>query len=224
MALPLGYFQARRVGDSVARIRELESIRSFLTGNAMTLALDLVFSVVFVAVMLFYSQELTLIVAASIPVYVLLSLLFTPVLRARLNEKFNRGAENQSFLVETISGIDTVKAMAVEPRWQQKWDRQLAGYVAAGLSATNVSTVAGNAVMLVSKLVTLGIMWLGASLVIENRLTVGELIAFNMLAGQVSGPILRMAQLWNDFQQVGISMSRLGDILNARTDERAHRN
>lgn len=218
MALPLGYFQARRVGDSVARIRELESIRSFLTGNAMTLALDLVFSVVFVAVMLFYSQELTLIVAASIPVYVLLSLLFTPVLRARLNEKFNRGAENQSFLVETISGIDTVKAMAVEPRWQQKWDRQLAGYVAAGLSATNVSTVAGNAVMLVSKLVTLGIMWLGASLVIENRLTVGELIAFNMLAGQVSGPILRMAQLWNDFQQVGISMSRLGDILNARTE------
>ena len=218
MALPMGYFQSRRVGDSVARIRELENIRSFLTGNAMTLVLDLLFSVVFIAVMLWYSRPLTLIVLASIPVYVILSLLFTPILRARLNEKFNRGAENQSFLVETISGIDTVKAMAVEPRWQQKWDKQLAGYVAAGLSTTNIATVASNAVMLVSKLVTLGIMWLGATLVIDGQLTVGELIAFNMLAGQVSSPILRMAQLWNDFQQVGISMSRLGDILNTRTE------
>ncbi|WP_275250793.1 type I secretion system permease/ATPase [Vandammella animalimorsus] len=218
MALPMGYFQSRRVGDSVARIRELENIRSFLTSNAMTLVLDLLFSVVFIAVMLWYSRPLTLIVLASIPVYVILSLLFTPMLRARLNEKFNRGAENQSFLVETISGIDTVKAMAIEPRWQQKWDQQLAGYVAAGLSTTNIATVASNSVMLVSKLVTLGIMWLGATLVIEGQLTVGELIAFNMLAGQVSSPILRTAQLWNDFQQVGISMSRLGDILNTRTE------
>lgn len=218
LALPMGYFQARRVGDSVARIRELENIRSFLTGNAMTLVLDLLFSVVFIAVMLFYSPWLTLIVVVSIPIYILLSLFFTPMLRARLNEKFNRGAENQSFLVETLSGIDTVKAMAVEPRWQQKWEKQLAGYVAAGLSTTNIATVASNSVMLVSKLVTVGIMWMGASLVIDNKLTVGELIAFNMLAGQVSSPILRLAQLWNDFQQVGISMSRLGDILNARTE------
>ena len=218
MALPMGYFQSRRVGDSVARIRELENIRSFLTGNAMTLVLDLMFSVVFIAVMLWYSPKLTLIVAISIPVYIALSLFFTPILRTRLNEKFNRGAENQSFLVETISGIDTVKAMAVEPRWQQKWEKQLAGYVAAGLSTTHIATIASNSVMLVSKLVTVGIMWMGASLVIDGKLTVGELIAFNMLAGQVSNPILRLAQLWNDFQQVGISMSRLGDILNARTE------
>ncbi len=218
LALPMGYFQSRRVGDSVARIRELENIRSFLTGNAMTLVLDLMFSVIFIAVMLWYSPKLTLIVAVSIPVYIVLSLFFTPILRARLDEKFNRGAENQSFLVETISGIDTVKAMAVEPRWQQKWEKQLAGYVAAGLSTTNIATVASNSVMLVSKLVTVGIMWMGASLVIDGKLTVGELIAFNMLAGQVSNPILRLAQLWNDFQQVGISMSRLGDILNARTE------
>lgn len=218
LALPMGYFQARRVGDSVARIRELENIRSFLTGNAMTLLLDLMFSVVFIAVMLWYSRTLTALVLASIPVYVILSLFFTPLLRSRLNEKFNRGAENQAFLVETLSGIDTVKAMAVEPRWRQKWDKQLAGYVAASLSTTNVATVASNSVMLVSKLVTLGIMWLGAVLVIDGQLTVGELIAFNMLAGQVSNPILRMAQLWNDFQQVGVSMSRLGDILNARTE------
>ena len=218
LALPIGYFQSRRVGDSVARVRELENIRSFLTGNAMTLVLDLAFSVIFIAVMLWYSGWLTLIVVASIPVYVLLSLIFTPILRARLNEKFNRGAENQAFLVETLSGIDTVKAMAVEPRWQQRWDKQLAGYVSAGLSTSMVSILASNSVTLVSKLVTVGILWMGAKLVIEGQLTVGGLIAFNMLAGQVSSPILRLAQLWNDFQQVGISMSRLGDILNARTE------
>ncbi len=216
--LPMAYFHARRVGDSVARIRELENIRSFLTGNAMTLVLDLLFSVVFLGVMLWYSTTLTLIVAVSIPLYLLLSLGFTPVIRKRLNEKFNKNAENQSFLVETLSGMDTLKAMAVEPRWAQKWDRQLAAYVTSGLAVTNAVTVASSGVNLISKLVTASIMWVGATLVIDHKMTVGELIAFNMLASQISSPILRLAQLWNDFQQVGISMSRLGDILNARTE------
>ncbi|MFM2348801.1 MAG: hypothetical protein RL654_3554 [Pseudomonadota bacterium] len=216
--LPLAYFQSRRVGDSVARIRELESLRSFLTGNVMTLVLDLLFSFVFLGVMLGYSVTLTLVVLASIPVYVLLSLVFTPVIRRRLEDKFNKGAENQSFLVETISGIDTVKSMAVEPRWIQKWDQQLAAYVSSGLAVTHVTTVAGGGVALTSKLVTAAILWIGATLVIDKQLTVGELVAFNMLAGQVSSPILRLAQLWNDFQQVGISMSRLGDILNTHPE------
>lgn len=218
LGLPLAYFQARRVGDSVARVRELESIRSFLTGNAMTLVLDLLFSIIFLAVMLWYSASLTLVVVVSIPLYILLSVVCTPLIRGRLDVKFNRGAENQSFLVETISGIDTVKAMAVEPRWTQKWDQQLAAYVSAGLSVTNVATVASSGVTLISKLVNAAIMWWGATLVIDHKMTVGELVAFNMLAGQVSNPILRLAQLWNDFQQVGISMGRLGDILNARTE------
>ncbi|MBU3627082.1 type I secretion system permease/ATPase [Polynucleobacter sp. JS-Safj-400b-B2] len=216
--LPISYFQSRRVGDSVARIRELENIRSFLTGNAMTVVLDILFSFIFLAVMFWYSPLLTLVVLISIPLYVVISLFCTPIIRDRLNEKFNKGAENQSFLVETISGIDTVKSMAVEPRWVQKWNQQLAGYVTAGLSVTNVSTVASGTVGLISKVVTALIMWIGAGLVIDNKLTVGELIAFNMLATQVSSPILRLAQLWNDFQQVGISMSRLGDILNTHTE------
>lgn len=216
--LPIAYFQSRRVGDSVARIRELENIRSFLTSNAMTLLLDLLFSFVFLGVMLWYSAWLTLIVVLSIPLYVVISMVFTPIIRHRLNEKFNKNAENQSFLVETISGIDTVKALAVEPRWTQKWDKQLAGYVSAGLSVANVSTIASTSVSLISKVVTALIMWFGATLVIDGKLSVGELVAFNMLASQVSSPILRLAQLWNDFQQVGISMSRLADILNARTE------
>ncbi len=218
LALPMSYFQARRVGDSVARVREIENIRSFLTGNAITLVMDIFFSVVFIAVMLFYSGWLTLIVLASLPFYVLISVLITPLLRARLNEKFNRSAENQSFLVETLSGIDTLKSMAVEPQMTRHWDNQLAHYVSASFRATTLATIAHEGVNLISKFVVVGTLWLGARLVIEGDLSVGQLIAFNMLAGRVAQPIMRLAQLWTDFQQVGISMQRLGDILNTRTE------
>ncbi len=213
--LPLGYFQARRVGDSVARVRELENIRAFLTGNAITVVLDVFFSVVFIGVMLFYSGWLTLVVLASLPLYFVIALLVTPLLRARLHEKFNRGAENQAFLVETVSGIDTLKSMAVEPQMQRRWDAQLAGYVSAGFRSATISTLAHESTNLVGKLVTVATLWLGAKLVIEGQLSVGQLIAFNMLAARVAQPIMRLAQLWTDFQQTGISVQRLGDILNA---------
>ena len=216
--LPLAYFQARRVGDTVARVRELENIRAFLTGNAVTLVLDLFFSVVFVVVMLSYSVWLTLVVLASLPCYVLLSAVLTPLLRARLHEKFNRGAENQAFLVETINGIDTLKAMAVEPHMTRRWDNQLAAYVAAGFRTTALSTVAHEGVSLIGKLVTVATMWLGARLVIGGEMSVGQLVAFNMLAGRVATPVMRLAQLWTDFQQTGISVQRLGDILNTRSE------
>jgi len=216
--LPLAWFQARRVGDTVARVRELEHIRQFLTGNAITLVLDLFFSVVFIAVMLFYSGWLTLVVLLSLPCYLILSVLITPLLRARLHEKFNRGAENQAFLVETINGIDTLKAMAVEPQMTRRWDNQQAAYVAAGFRTSTLGTLAHEGVSLVGKLVTVVTMWLGARLVIGGDLTVGQLIAFNMLAGRVATPVMRLAQLWTDFQQTGISVQRLGDILNARTE------
>ena len=216
--LPLAYFQARRVGDSVARVRELENIRSFLTGNAITVVLDLLFSVVFLSVMFYYSTTLTLIVLASLPCYIILSVCFTPMLRSRLNEKFMRGAENQAFLVETVSGIDTVKAMAVEPQTTRQWDKQLAGYVAASFKTTTLNTLANSGVTLISKIVTVATLWFGARAVIGAELTVGQLIAFNMLSGQVAQPVMRLAQLWTEFQQVGISMQRLGDILNTRTE------
>lgn len=216
--LPLNYFQARRVGDTVARVRELENIRQFLTGNAITVVLDLFFSVVFIAVMLYYSGWLTLIVLLSLPCYLGLSVLITPILRARLHEKFNRGAENQAFLVETINGIDTLKAMAVEPQMARHWEKQQAAYVSAGFRTATLGTLAHEGVSLVGKLVTLATMWLGARLVIDGDLSVGQLIAFNMLAGRVATPVMRLAQLWTDFQQTGISVQRLGDILNARSE------
>jgi subfamily B ATP-binding cassette protein HlyB/CyaB len=204
-------------------VRELENIRQFLTGNAITVVLDVVFSVVFLAVMAWYSGWLTLVVLVSLPLYILISVLVTPPLRARLHEKFNRGAESQSFLVETVSGIDTVKSMAVEPQWTRKWEKQLAAYVAAGFRAATLSTLAHEGVNLIGRLVTVATLWLGARLVIEGQITVGQLIAFNMLAGRVAQPILRLAQLWTDFQQTRISVQRLGDILNARTENPAGR-
>ena len=171
--LPLAYFQARRVGDTVARVRELENIRQFLTGNAITLVLDLLFSVVFIGVMLVYSGWLTLVVVLSLPCYVIVSVLITPLLRARLHEKFNRGAENQAFLVETINGIDTVKAMAVEPQMIRRWDSQIAAYVAAGFRTATLGTLAHEGVSLIGKLVTLVTMWLGARLVMDGSLSLG---------------------------------------------------
>lgn len=218
LALPLGYFQARRVGDSVARVRELENIRNFLTGNAITLVMDVLFSFVFIAVMLLYSGWLTLIVVASLPVYGMLSVALTPLIRHRLRERFNRGAENQAFLVEAISGIQTLKAMAVEPQMTRQWDKQLAAYVSAGFRTASLGTVAREGVGFIGKIVTAATIWIGAMEVINGNLSVGQLIAFNMLAGRVAQPIMRIAQLWTDFQQTGVSMQRLGDILNTPTE------
>ncbi len=218
LALPLAYFESRRVGDTIARVRELENIRNFLTGQALTSVLDLFFTVVFLAVMFYYSGWLTLIVVLSLPVYALISAGITPLLRKRLNDKFARGADNQSFLVETISGIGTVKAMAVDPRVTRTWDNQLAGYVRAAFGVTKAATLGQQGVQLVQKLVSVAILFWGAKMVIDGKLTLGQLIAFNMLSGQVAAPIIRLAQLWQDFQQVGISVERLGDILNTRTE------
>lgn len=218
LSLPLSYFESRRVGDTIARVRELENIRNFLTGQALTSVLDLLFTVVFLAVMFYYSGWLTLIVVISLPVYALWSASLTPVLRKRLDEKFARGADNQSFLVETVNGIGTVKATAVDPRVTRTWDNQLAGYVAASFRVTRLANIGQQGIQLVQKLVSVLILFFGAKLVIQGKMSVGQLIAFNMLSGQVTAPILRLAQLWQEFQQVGISVERLGDILNTRTE------
>ncbi|WP_077001407.1 type I secretion system permease/ATPase [Variovorax sp. KK3] len=216
--LPLAYFQARRIGDSVARVRELENIRSFLTGNALTALLDVLFSAIFIAVMLAYSVSLTLIVLASLPLYLGLSLAVVPALRRRLDQKFARGAENQALLVETVSAIQTVKATALEPAFSRRWDDQLAAYVSASFKTQNLASWAHEGIGLIGKLVNAATLWWGAHLVMDNQLSVGQFVAFTMFAQRVAQPIMRMAQLWTDFQQTGISMARLGDILDARAE------
>lgn len=224
LALPLAYFEARRVGDSVARVRELENVRNFITGSALTVVIDLLFTVVFLAVMYYYSPMLTFIVLGSIPCYVLLSVFVTPILRARVEEKFNRGAENQAFLVESVTGIETLKAMAVEPQMQRRWEEQLAGYVHASFKAGNLNNIANQVAGFINKVVVVLILWIGARAVIAGDLSVGQLIAFNMLAARVSGPVLRLVQLWQDFQQAGVSVQRLGDILNTPTEPSHNQN
>jgi ATP-binding cassette, subfamily B, bacterial HlyB/CyaB len=218
LGLPLAYFEARRVGDTVARVRELEHIRQFLTSHSVTVVLDLVFTAVFLVVMWIYSPMLTLVVIASLPLYAVLSIAITPTIRARLHEKFNRGAENQSFLVEAISGIQTVKAMAIEPPLLRKWEEQLAGYVKASFRATSLITVAGQIAGCIQKITTVAVLWVGAYRVIGGDLSIGQLIAFNMLSAQVTGPLLRLVNLWQEFQQVGISVQRLGDVLNTQPE------
>ncbi|MGJ4947563.1 type I secretion system permease/ATPase [Bradyrhizobium sp. HKCCYLS20291] len=214
MRLPLAYFESRRVGDSVARVRELETIRQFITSSSITLVLDLAFAAVFIGVMFLYSSTLAWIVCATLPVYAVLSLATTPAFRTRLDEKFRRGAENQAFLVESVTGVETIKAMAVEPLMQRRWEEQLASYVGASFSASQIGNWASQSASLLNKGVGALTLFVGAGLVIANRMTVGELVAFNMLANQVSGPVLRLVQVWQDFHQVRLSVERLGDILN----------
>jgi subfamily B ATP-binding cassette protein HlyB/CyaB len=220
LALPLAYFGARQAGTTVARVRELENIRNFLTGSALTVTVDLFFGVVFFAVMFYYSPLLTWIVAGTIPLYAALSLSITPILRRRLDEKFRLGAENQAFLVEAVTAVETLKAMAVEPQMQRRWENQLAAYVHAAFKAVNLNNIAGQVAQLISKGTTAACLWFGASLVMSGDLTIGQLVAFNMLAGRVAAPILRLAQLWQDFQQMRISVDRLGDILNTPTEHK----
>ncbi|WP_316172283.1 type I secretion system permease/ATPase [Bradyrhizobium sp. SZCCHNRI3037] len=214
IALPIAYFEARRAGDSVARVRELENIRNFITSSALTLVIDLAFTFVFLGVMFYYSPFLSWIVVGSFPFYIALSAGVTPIFRKRLDVKFDRGAENQAFLVESVTAIQTLKAMAIEPQMQRRWEEQLAGYVGASFDVLSLGNWASQSVQFISKIVTALTLYFGAHLVIEGSLSVGELIAFNMLAGRVAQPVLRLAQLWQDFHQARLSVARLGDILN----------
>ena len=213
--LPLAYFETRPAGQTVARMRELETIRGFLTGQGLTSLLDLVFTLVFIAVMFVYSVKLTLVVLVSIPVYVVIATMIRPVLREQIKERFNRGARSQQFLVELIVGAQTLKAASVEPMMQAQWEERLAAYVRTSFDAGITGALGQNLIQYVSKITTALILFFGAQSVIEGSMSVGELIAFNMIASQVVQPILRLSQLWQDFQQVQVSVARLGDILNS---------
>lgn len=216
--LPLRYFEVRRVGDTIARVRELENIRHFLTGSPLTSVLDVMFIVIYVGVMLFYSPTLTWVTLGTLPLFSILSLVVTPMLRHRLDEKFYRGAESQSYLVEAVTGVQTIKSFALEPEAQKKWEGMQANYIRASFKTSILSGTAGSIAQFIQKTSNLIILWLGAQLVMSGSLTVGQLIAFQMLSGRVSDPVLRLVQMWQDFQQVGLSIKRLGDIFNSKTE------
>ena len=215
MHLPLSYFESRRSGDTVARVRELENARNFMTGAALTSWLDLFFALVFIGVMFYYSATLTLIVIAALPVFFLASWVITPLMRKKLDDKFSLGAENQTFLVETVTSMETLKSHAVEGAWQRDWERRLCDYVTASFESGHLANATQQFIGLASKVLTVLLLYFGALMVIDGSLTVGGLIAFNMLAGRVNAPILKLASLWQDFTQMKVSVKRLGDIMNA---------
>lgn len=217
--LPMIYFENRKVGNIVARVRELDSIREFIANKSVTVLLDMLFSVVFVAMMLLYSVKLTLVALGFVTVIATLYFFATPRLRARLEDKFQMGAKSNSYLVESITGISTVKSLAIEGSMQRLWEDFLAKYVKSSFELSNLSNILSGIANALSKLMTLAILYLGVGLVIENKLSVGQLIAFQMFAGQFSAPIMRLVGLWNEFQQALLSVDRLGDILNTPKEQ-----
>lgn len=213
--LPLSYFESRRSGDTVARVRELENARNFMTGQALSSWLDLMFAFIYLAIMFYYSVTLTLVVICALPVFFGASALITPLLRKKLEDKFAMGAENQAFLVETVTSMETLKSHAVEPQWQRAWEQRLANYVNVSFEGGHLGNATNQFIALASKILTVVLLWLGAKQVIDGELTVGGLIAFNMLAGRVNAPILKLSSLWQDFTQMKVSIKRLGDIMDA---------
>ena len=214
-ALPLRYFESRRVGETVARVRELDTIRSFLTGTPLSSFIDLIFIVIYIAVLYFYSIPLAVIVTVSIPLFALLSLIVTPLFKKSLDEKFETGANAQSFLVESVTGIQTVKSFALEERFEEKWGDLQSEYVKAGYKTSMISSTSGTIATFIQRIVDLIILVIGARFVIDGRLTIGQLVAFRMLANRVSGPVLRLVQLWQEYQQASLSVQRIGDIFHS---------
>lgn len=219
LALPLVYFEKRKVGNIIALVRELDQIREFIANKSVTLIIDVVFSGVFVAVMLLYSVKLTMVVLAFVSIIALLYLFITTELRRRLEEKFQMGAQSNAYLVESVTGVQTVKSLALEGSMQKKWEDYLAKYVNAGFHLTNLSNTLGGVSGALQKLMTISMLYVGVTLVLEGKLSVGQLIAFQMFANQFSGPVLRLVNLWNEFQQTLLSVDRLGDILNTPTEQ-----
>ncbi|QMS87634.1 peptidase domain-containing ABC transporter [Nostoc edaphicum CCNP1411] len=214
LRLPLRYFERRPVGELSTRINELENIRQFLTGTALTVGLDALFSVVYIGVMLIYSWQLTLVGLSTIPVFIVITLIASPTISRQLRAKAERNAETQSYLVEVMSGIQTVKAQNIELRSRFSWQERYARFVAAGFKTVVTSTLANSTSNFLNKLSSLLVLWVGAYLVLQGELTLGELIAFRIISGYVTSPILRLAQLWQSFQETALSLERLSDIVD----------
>ena len=224
LRLPLRYFDKRPVGELSTRINELENIRQFLTGTALTVVLDALFSVVYIVVMLFYSWQLTLVGLGTIPLFVVVTLVAAPTVSRQLRTKAERNAETQSYLVEVMSGIQTVKAQNIELRSRFSWQKKYAKFVAAGFKTVITSTLANSTSQFLSKLSSLLVLWVGAYLVLKGELTLGELIAFRIISSYVTTPILRLAQIWQNFQETGLSLERLSDIVDTPQEAEIDRN
>ncbi|WP_457625339.1 peptidase domain-containing ABC transporter [Persephonella sp.] len=218
LSLPITYFESRKVGDTIARIREVDTIRNFLTNRAITVIVDFVFSIVFLIIMLIYSVKLSLVVMGIIFIIAVLFFIITPEYKRRLDERFYTGAKANSYLVESVTGIQTVKSLAIEGNIQKKWENVLADSVKASFNLSNLSNIAGSISELLRRFITIAILFLGVKEVIQGNMTVGQLIAFQMFAGQLVNPVINLVSVWHELQQALLSVDRIGDILNHPTE------
>ena len=224
LRLPLRYFERRPVGEISTRVNELERIRQFLTGTALTVVLDCIFSVLYVVVMLLYSPLLTAVTLSIIPVFIALTLIFSPTIRRQLRTKAERNAETQSYLVEVLTGIQTVKAQNIELRSRWKWQEHYARYISTGFKTVITSTLAKSTSDFLNKLSRVVIIGMGAYLVLDGKLTLGQLIAFRIIGGYVTSPVMRLATLWQNFQETALSLERLADIVDHPEEGETDRN
>ncbi|WP_319402154.1 peptidase domain-containing ABC transporter [uncultured Anaeromusa sp.] len=218
LALPLPYFETRRVGDTLMRMGAMNSIREFLTGSALTALLDVLFIFVFLFVMFYYSVPLSFLALLAIPVYLAQNILATPVYQRKLQEVWTAEAANKSFLVEAITGIHTIKSMALEPQFNHRWEGLLARYVQTTFNNGVFNMLLNSNGQLIDKVAGFAVLGYGGYLVMQGQLTLGQLIAFQMLSGQVAAPLQRVVSLWQTVQQAILSMERLGDILHTRPE------
>lgn len=218
LRLPLRYFEVRRVGDTLTRVSALSSIREFLTGSTITAVLDGIFSIVFFAIMAYYSWSLTILALLPAPLYLLINIIVTPVYKKRISEYWQTGALNNAFLVETVTGAQTVKALAIEPQFIKRWEKLLAENISSGFNSFKLGLLINTSTSGVQNFSTLLILLVGGHQVMDGTLTIGQLIAFQMLARQGSEPLFRLSALWQKAQQTMLSVRRLGDIMNSRPE------
>jgi subfamily B ATP-binding cassette protein HlyB/CyaB len=218
VSLPLPYFEMRRVGETMMRIGALTSIRNFLTGSTITLFLDVVFSMLFVLVMLYYSLPLTLLTLAFLPLSLLQNIVATPLYKKRIEAVWAAGAENSCFMVESVTGMSTVKSMSIEPQFKDRWEQLVGKNLNENFRTATFQLGLGSMSSLVKTFTSMAIFWFGGNMVMRGDMTLGQLIAFQMLSGQFSGPIMNLMSAWQTVQQSGLAMERMGDILHRQQE------
>lgn len=218
LRLPLPFFDKRPVGELSQRLGEMNSIRNFLTGTAITSLMDIVFSVIYLVVMVLYSPLLTAVALSTFPLYVALVFVVAPLYKNLIRKQAVAQARTQSHVIEVLSAIQTVKAQNVEVMSRWKWQDRYQGVVEQGFKAVTVGTVSGQIGSFLNTLSSLLILWVGMIQVIDGNMTLGQLIAFRIIAGYVTGPLLRLSNLYQGFQKVSLSFERLGDIINQQPE------
>ena len=218
LRLPQNYFDNRRVGDLVYKFSMMGQIREFMTSTALTVVLDAVFSVVYVAVMISYSVQLTFVSLAVVPILGLMIILINPLVLRLIKQRNNRFADSQSYLVEVVSGIQTVKAQNIELKSRWEWSSRYAKYITASFKTIITGTAAGTISSFLNQVGNLAQLWVGAYLVLGNEITLGQLIAFRIISGNVTGSLLRFVSVWQSFQEVSMSIDMLKDVVDTPTE------